>query len=190
MAHKRLDPTELSKPKLPDSWKAPIGEFLSHLLLELGYSQLTVSTYEHSLVAFARFCRRQQRLRSWNSVVPNSVRAWIMELAEKKAHSNAVRKHLSALRSHAKYQIRHNDRTDYYMHDIMSPARPKSLPNSLTTDEASRLVEFFDGEDRYSLRNRLILELFYAAGVRVSELITLKPSDVDPEHRTVFVKER
>jgi integrase/recombinase XerD len=175
-----------SKPELPVAWLEPMEAFLAFIELECGHSRLTVATYRESLIAFAQFSRRCG-LRSWKTVRPDDVRAWMRELDPEENHANTVRKHLSALRSLAKYQIRHDVRKDYFLDDVESPDRPDSLPKALTADEAGLLVEAFDGEDRYSLRNRLILEFFYAAGVRISELITLKPSDVDPERRVMRV---
>lgn len=165
-----------------------INDFLSYLLAERGYSQLTVDTYKESLTSFLLFLHSLDKELTWQNIDSDVIRRWMTTEMQRKRNSRTIAKKLAAVRSFFKYMLRMK-RID---HDptrlIHNPKIHASLPTFLRQNEIDYLfdnVTFPDTEE--GLRDRTILLTFYHTGIRVSELTGLNIESVILEKNELSV---
>lgn len=169
---------EGAPPKLP----AEVSSFLDHLTVERGLSPKTVEAYRSDLLRFFKTCAREP-----TKVRREDVRAFLgAERAEGHAASTATRR-LVALRTFYRFllleRLVEGDPTEN-----VEPPRPlRRLPDYLTPEEVDRLLETPDTTALTGLRNRAILEVLYATGMRVSELTGLTLDRFNAEAGFVLV---
>lgn len=155
----------------------PLGEFLRALQVEGGASPHTVSAYRRdlgALTAFLTSCRRTLR-----TARPSDLAAHLSALQAGGLGARSLGRHISAIRRFYRFCLREG----WVRHDpsalLESPRLPRRLPRTLSREEVKRLVESPPDGDAVGLRNRAMLELLYGSGLRVSELIGLRPRDLD-----------
>lgn len=113
-------------------------------------------------------------------VKPELVREWIVSLMDQGYTSTSVNRKLSSLRSFYKYLLRQGEVSVDPLRKITGPKNKKPLPSFLKESEMNKLLDDTDfGEGFKGCRDRLIIEMFYATGMRLSELIGLDDKDVD-----------
>ena len=113
-------------------------------------------------------------------VKPELVREWIVSLMDQGYTSTSVNRKLSSLRSFYKYLLRQGEVSVDPLRKITGPKIKKPLPSFLKESEMNKLLDDTDfGEGFKGCRDRLIIEMFYATGMRLSELIGLDDKDVD-----------
>ncbi len=156
-----------------------IGRFLIYLQGERGASPHTVAAYSRDLAHYAGFL--EERGERWNQVSRPTLRAYLASLQASGLSRRSCARKLSALRSY--YKIMHRD--GYAERDpmlgIASPKAARHLPTFLTPDQADTLLSSAPtGDDPQELRDRALVELLYASGLRVSELVSLDLGQVDP----------
>jgi integrase/recombinase XerD len=152
--------------------------YLSHLRVERGLSGNTLSAYGHDLARFSRFCERR-KVRAVTSVDSELVSAYLGDLAKSGLGARSTARHLSALRGLMTFLVREGELKS---NPTALAARPKigrRLPRPLTPDAMMELIEAPDTTTTRGLRDRAMLSLAYSAGLRVSELVSLKLGDVD-----------
>lgn len=111
----------------------------------------------------------------------HTVRAFLAHLHEHEANKRTIMRRLSSLRSFFKFAFAQQLIRVNPMEDVESPRAEKRLPNSLSYDQVQRLFEQPDTDHYLGFRDRVIMELFYSSGLRVSELCALNRSDFDKE---------
>src|SRR5215212_7543802 len=171
--------------------KHQIDEFLDHLRLNENASAHTVRAYESDLGQFVSFLARH--LGSRRSEVAASafdhlhIRAFLGDLHKRgNSRASAARK-LAALRSFGRYLRREGEIEGDPGALVGTPKREQRLPAHLAEAEMSRLLEMPDGSVPLGRRDRAILELFYASGLRLSELVGVDMEDVNLSGRMVRV---
>ncbi len=162
---------------LPSALRDPIDAFLARAELELGQSTHTVAAYERALRRAAVYLHTIRHRCSWLSVTKEDACAWLQSLTDLKPRS--VIQHLAAFRGLAKHLILEKTIRTSFAEELKGPRPPGASPRAQSETIVGRLLAVFSGADRYSVRNRAILELLYASGLRVSELCQLKQSDID-----------
>lgn len=151
-----------------------IIEFLRYLLIDKGYSNNTIESYKRDLGKFLEFNKNK----SINKISNNDLKQYIKYLNEQKLNEKSIARNISTLKSFYKF-LMIEKYVDSNPSDILFlPKVKKSLPNTLTEDEVLKLLDI-NLTDNYSYRNKSMLELMYATGLRVSELINLKLQDID-----------
>lgn len=161
--------------------------FLTYLTVEKNCSPLTVSNYGKDLKAFADFWeQRQKSALQWERVGPLDIRAYLAYLNDKQYARRTVARRVSALRSFYKYLVRENLLEASPMDKIRSPKLDKKLPTFLDEAEVSELLELPD-DDALGCRDQAVLELLYATGCRVSELVGLTLGRIDLGNRYVIL---
>lgn len=171
--------------------KEQLAEFLDHLRLNENASAHTVRAYESDLSQFVTFLaahlhrRRPDLLASdFNHV---HIRAFLGDLHKRgNSRSSAARK-LAAIRSFAKYLRREGAIDGDPAALVGTPKREERLPAHLAEAEVSRLLDMPDTSSPLGRRDRAILELFYASGLRLSELVGVGLEDVNLSSRVVRV---
>lgn len=169
---------------------ALIDAFSAYIRLERGLSQRTAVAYTGDLDDFARFLDKGRDEARLAKAGLSDARRYVMTLmGQRKYSAAAVRRRIASLRAFFKYLKRTGKRTDDPLSDFKPPKEPKTLPKVLTEREVAKLLAakvHTDDEFLYA-RDHAMLELLYAAGIRVAELVGLDTADVDRERRTLRV---
>ena len=156
---------------------ATISSFLTYVKVEKGLSSNTVSAYRRDLVKFDVFA--QKRKLSLETVSRDDLVDFLASLYRLKLESRTVARHLVTLRNFFRFaQIQELITTDPSI-NLESPKIRRSLPGYLRLEEVERLLEQPDSTTALGLRDRAMLEVLYSTGLRVSELIGLRVSDLD-----------
>lgn len=162
-----------------------IDLFLDYLRAERNYSNLTIVGYGTDLREFEAFFLGVDEEQKWETVDADLIRQWIMQLmsTEKNGQGlqpSSVNRKLSSLRSFYRFLLIQGYVKVNPVSKVKGPKRKKTLPFFLRESEMDKLLDggMFD-DDFQGCRDRMILELFYSTGVRLSELIGLDDVDVD-----------
>ena len=154
--------------------------FLDYLRYERNYSEKTVLAYGEDISQLREFA--QEEIGDFNpaEVTPELIREWIVSLMYKGYASTSVNRKLSSLRSFYKFLLKKKVVLVDPLRKITGPKNKKPLPSFLKENEMNRLLDDTDfGEGFEGRRDHLIIEMFYATGIRLSELIGLDDKDVD-----------
>ena len=156
-----------------------INEFCTYLLIDKNYSKNTIDAYRNDLEMFNKFVNK-----SINNIDDNDIKKYLKYLKDNKHNERSIARNTSSLRSFYKFLIINKHVKTNPMENITSIKLSKKLPDVLTIDEINKILDI-KITDNYSVRNKAMLELIYAAGLRVSELINLKTYDIDIEENIV-----
>lgn len=162
--------------------------FLNYLTVEKACSELTVTNYNKDLASFAAFWQqRTGKAMLWEQVSSLDVRAYLAFLNEKGYARRTVARRISALRSFYKFLVRENILEVSPLAKVRSPKLEKKLPTFLEEVEVNELLTLPDTKP-LGRRDQAILELLYATGCRVSELVGLTLERLDLGNRFVIVQ--
>ncbi|MGI9627269.1 MAG: tyrosine-type recombinase/integrase, partial [Longimicrobiales bacterium] len=164
----------------------PIEPFLDYLSLERGLKPRTVASYRSDLKGFVTFASRSG-LEGPEGIDHLVLDRYVAEMAERGTAPSSIRRAQSALRAYFGFLASEGDLERDPTDRMERPKAAKKLPEFLTQTEAARLVEAVDPDSKVLWRDRSILELLYATGMRVSELTNLSLRDVDLEYGTCLV---
>jgi integrase/recombinase XerC len=169
--------------------RAQLAAFLKYLTLNRNASAHTAAAYESDITQFLEFAARYQgnpNLEPGNLEL-GSIRAFMAELYRQGHARTSVARKLSALRAFGRY-LRREGLIDIDPATLAAtPKRERKVPAHLSIDEMERLLEVPDVSEPLGCRDRAILELFYASGLRLSELVGLDLEDVNLRARMVRV---
>lgn len=154
-----------------------LEEYLKYLRYQKNYSPKTLDSYEKDIVEFLDYLNKEN-LKVLN-VEYNDIRGFLVFLQEKKNKNVTVSRKISSLRSFYKYLFNHSYVKNNPFSLVVLPKKEARLPKFFYYNELEELLEVPDRNTPLGIRNRLILELLYASGVRVSELVSLKVKDID-----------
>ncbi len=154
--------------------------FIQYLQFEKRLSKHTLVAYSNDVVQFFKYLETTYEIKTIDEINHTIVRSWIVSLMEKDITPRSVNRKITTLKTLYKYLIRQGIVTDNPMLKILSPKTSKRLPVFVEKDKMDMLLDVVDfGEDEDGVRNKLIIELFYATGMRLSELINLKQADIN-----------
>lgn len=158
-----------------------IRSFLEYLKYEKRYSVHTVTSYQTDLIEFYEYLQVQFGKISLQEIDHNYVRSWLADLKERKLTSKSINRKISCLKSFFKYHLRTGSIEASPMIKVISPKISKRLPVFVKEADTKKMVEALNSstEDWRSLNARLLVAIFYATGMRLSELINLKERQVD-----------
>ena len=157
-----------------------IESFLSYLRLERNYSERTIVSYQTDLREFEGYLKKTESELDWKTVHADHVRNWMVRLMEDGRASTSVNRKLSSLRSFYRFLLRRKEITVNPMLKVVGPKKKKPLPFFVREKDMNRLLDEIPfGGGFEGCRDRTILEVFYATGMRLSELIGLNDVDVD-----------
>ena len=191
-------PTQPSPPE--DSGSS----FLRHIRYEKRLSHHTLLAYENDLLQFTEFLQEQHIGTACPDFVGDAgppepgtlpaqadhllIRAWIVHLVEAKLDKSTVNRKIATLRSFYGYLLRRQQISVDPMQKIVALKMSKKLPTFVEEKPMATLLDDIEFPDDFSgLRDKLVLELLYGTGIRLSELISLKPADINPYDRTIMV---
>lgn len=154
--------------------------FLDYLLYERNYSEGTVRYYRKDILELQKFGEELLGELTPSDVDAELVREWIASLMDKGYASNTINRKLSSIRTYYKYLLRKGMVGADPLRKVSGPKKKKPLPVFLREGEVNKLLDDIDfGEGFEGCRDHLVIEMFYATGIRLSELIGLDDKDID-----------
>ncbi|WP_186578298.1 site-specific tyrosine recombinase XerD [Aquibacillus kalidii] len=154
-----------------------INDFLHYLQVERGLSTNTLQSYKRDLKGYHKHISNICEMDQWNLVGRPQVMQYLYELNEQGKSSSTIARTLSTLRLFHQFLVReYNTSNDPTLH-IETPKKERKLPKVLSSQEIDALLKM-EGDDPLTIRNRAMLEILYATGLRVSELVALKMNDL------------
>jgi integrase/recombinase XerC len=160
--------------------------YMAYLRAERNASPYTVRNYTADLLDFFRFLKEKE-VASLNEVDMPVVRGYLSRLLERGIAKASMSRKLSAIRSFYRYLVSEGVLAEHPLDRASSPKLDRRLPSFLTLEEIGRLLEAPDLSTNEGRRDRALLELLYAAGLRVSELVRLDLGQVNLETREIRV---
>ena len=157
-----------------------IESFLDYLQYERNYSEKTVLAYGEDIKQLREFAQEEYGKFDPLEVEAELIREWIVSLMDRGYTSTSVNRKLSSLRTFYKYLLKQGEVVVDPLCRIKGPKNKKTLPVFLKESEMNRLLDETDfGKGFKGCRDRLVIGMFYATGMRLSELIGLDDKDVD-----------
>ena len=157
-----------------------VSSFLNYLEFEKRYSKYTVESYKTDIDQYKKFCLEQATVDDIAQVTPVIIRDWIVFLLDQKFTHKSVNRKISVLKSMYKYLCREKVIARNPATGIESLKNSKKLPVFLTENQTQQIFDTIRWDSGFKGEtDRLVIELFYQTGIRLSELIGIKESDVD-----------
>jgi integrase/recombinase XerC len=152
-------------------------------MITKNYSEHTVLSYINDLYYFYEFLKKDLI-----KVNEEDIRDYLEYLNLKKEKISSIRRKISTFKSYYKYLYKNNiiDKKEYPLAKIAYPKQEKKLPKFIYYNDLLEIIEEA-GKSKDGLRDRLIIELLYATGIRVSELVNIKINDIDFKNRKIVV---
>jgi integrase/recombinase XerD len=163
-----------------------LDQYLHYLIIEKGLSKNTIEAYRHGLNRFFDHLRRKG-IQEIGSVGKFDIRAFLLALKGKGLSTKTVVRDLSAIRTFFRFLIQEEILEANPVEEIESPKMAKTLPEILTLKEVEQLLEQPDLRTPLGVRDRAMLEVLYATGMRVSELVHLSVNQVNLESGYVVI---
>src|SRR5918993_2322278 len=171
--------------------KEQLSEFLEHMLLNENASAHTVRAYESDLTQFVAFTAKEAGRKRYeltpDDLTHLTIRGFLGDLQKRGISKASAARKLAAIRTFARYMRREGVIDDDPSSLVGTPKREQRLPAHLGEAEMTKLLEMPDAATPLGRRDRAILELFYASGLRLSELVGLNVEDVNLSSRAVRV---
>jgi integrase/recombinase XerC len=165
-----------------------IDRFFQYIQFEKRYSPYTVVSYRNDLEQFFSFLQNDYGINNYKEFDFMHVRTWLASLMEHGISARAVNRKISTLKSYCKFLIKEGEITGNPMTKIIAPKMSKRLPSYVEKDKMATLLDKVDfGKDFEGVRNRLIVEMLYMTGMRLTELVNLSVTDVDLVKKTIKV---
>ena len=166
---------------MPETGIPQIQSFLDYLKFEKRYSPNTIISYRTDLTNFFDFLSSVFGKVALKKIDHNQIRSWLAEQKEKGATSKSLNRKISTLRSFFKHQIRIGEIENNPVAKVIAPKISKRLPVFVKEEDIRLLSDVLNvsSEDWKSLNAKMLVALFYNTGIRLTELINLKQSQVD-----------
>jgi integrase/recombinase XerD len=155
-----------------------LRSFFVYLYIEKGLSQNTVQAYETDILSFLNWLTKTPNINYLN-LKEDNINKYIAYLFKSKLKSSSVNRKISSLKSLYLYLIKKNILKNSPISEVITPKKEKYLPSSMSEDEVDRLLKSPDSSNKIEKRDKAMIEMLYATGMRISELVNLKLTDVD-----------
>ncbi|MBM4464900.1 MAG: tyrosine recombinase XerC [Chloroflexi bacterium] len=163
-----------------------LDKFITYLIAEKNASPYTIKNYRHEIGQFLDFLK-EQGIDSWDGVDRYVLRRYLAWLQAEGYVKASITRRISELRSFCRYLVREGILDTNPIRAISAPRVPKRLPDYLELPEVEALLSAPDATVPQGQRDRAIMEVLYASGLRVSELVSLNLSNVDLRHGQIRV---
>jgi integrase/recombinase XerC len=164
-----------------------IESFLKYLQFEKRYSQHTVVSYQTDLNQFTAYLKKTYELAPHHAI-HGAIRSWIVQLSEENLDAASINRKIACLRSYFKFLLREEVIKESPMLKIKVLKTKKKLPHFVKESDMVTLLDHAGFEDSHEgWRQKLILELFYGTGMRLSELISLRENQINLREQTLKV---
>ncbi|HLR15030.1 MAG TPA: site-specific tyrosine recombinase XerD [Bacillota bacterium] len=154
-----------------------LEDFFHFIQVERGLSRNTISSYKRDLLQYAEHIEKESDMNDWNDVDRSHIMSFLVHLQTGGKSASTIARTISSIRSFHQFLVREQIvQQDASLH-IETPKKERKLPDTLSMEEVDRLLDI-KGNEPLDYRNRAMIELLYATGLRVTELIDLQISDV------------
>ena len=161
-------------------------EFFNYILVEKGLSANTVAAYRQDLEAYNQFLKRGTGLRpvpdDWAKVKREHIHQFMISEKKRGLEAASISRRLVAVKLFHRFLVKERFIQEDVTSVLESPKLWKRLPHFLSTPEMNSFLKAPSGQDKISIRDRAMLELLYATGMRVSEIVSLKTGDINLEN--------
>ena len=166
-----------------------IDSFLNFLQFEKNYSEKTINSYRVDLIQLEEYIKNDSEELTLTEVDADIIRQWIIDLTKKGYTTSSVNRKLSSLRSFYKFLLLKQEIIKDPTRKINGPKKKKPLPIFLKEKEINKILEETNFKEGFiGIRDQMIVEMFYATGIRLSELIGLDNKDINFEDSLIKVK--
>ena len=166
----------------------PFAKFLDYLQLEKNYSKHTVLAYKNDLQSFLDYCISTFEEHTLENVNYSQIRSWIVLLVDSGLNNRSINRKVASLKAYYKFLLKTNQITvnPLAKHKALKTAKKIEVPFS--KNEMTQVLDEMEfGEDFEGIRDKLMIALFYATGMRRIELVNLKLQDIDFANKTIKV---
>jgi len=164
-----------------------VQAFITYLQIEKNYSPYTIEFYMQDIDQFFRFMK-DQVIDKLDDVSPSDVRIYLTELFSQQLARKTIARKISSLRSFYRFLLREKEVGNNPFSSVSIPKLEKRLPDFFYEEELQQLFLSCDTNTPLGLRNKALLELLYATGIRVGECTKIQLSDIDFSVSTVLVR--
>ena len=162
-----------------------LRSFLNYLLVDKGLSKNTVKAYEADISSFFRWLINKDL--EYKNLKEEHINQYISFLFQKKMKSSSVNRKISSIKSFYIFLVKRNFIKNSPLNDVVTPKQEKYLPESMSEDEVDKLLNSPNVANKIENRDKAMIEMLYATGMRISELVNLKMTDVDMKRCVVKV---
>ncbi|HPF11851.1 MAG TPA: tyrosine-type recombinase/integrase [Flavobacteriaceae bacterium] len=166
----------------------PFKDFIDYLRLEKNYSVHTLTAYEKDLQVFLDFASREYDYKHIKKVPYSVIRSWIVSLVDGGISNRSVNRKVSSLKSYYKFLLKTKQISENPLvkHKALKTSKKVQVPFS--EKEINQVIDILEQEAGFEgVRNKLIVELFYATGMRRAELVNLKITDISLSQKNIKV---
>lgn len=162
-----------------------LENYLKYLRFNKNYSENTINSYQDDILEYLNYLERE--CLSLYDIKYGDIRFLLEYYDSMHLKNTSVRRKISSLKGFYKYLCRMDKIDDNPFSYVTLPKKEKKLPQYLNYNEMLEIFDVIDTSNLLGLRNRLIMELLYATGIRVSELVNIKIIDIDINNRSIVV---
>ena len=164
-----------------------ISDFLEYIKNVRRYSSHTIRSYSHDLDDYYSFCNSFDLEQEFIDLDHTAIQSFLQQLSRKGLSPKTLARRLASIKSLYKYMLINNLVEVNIARFVKTPKTDRELPHYLSLKEAKDFLQLPTGSDEKALRDRLILELFYATGIRISELIKIQINDIRLEEGIIHI---
>jgi len=162
-----------------------IDKYLEYLKIIKKYSAKTIEAYKEDLIEYNEFLGNN--FTNITNINKELVNKYLKYLYERKLNKNTICRKLSSIRGLYNYLILEEIITDNYFNNVSNPKKEEYLPKFLKESDLNKIFEVCIDNTPINQRDTVIIELLYATGLRVSELVNIKLKDIDTKEKTIKV---
>ena len=162
-----------------------ITSFLNYIKNVRQYSSHTIRSYSHDLDDYYSYCINNYGEKKFVNLDHTAIQSYLQYLSRRGLSAKTLARRLASIKSLYKYMLINNMIQTNIAKFVKTPKTNRELPHYLSLKEAKDILSLPMGNDKEILRDRLILELFYATGVRISELIKIHLKDIRLEENLI-----
>ncbi len=155
-----------------------LENFIRYIAIERGLSKNTIASYKSDLLFFSDFCS-QKNIALMTHINSGVIAAYLMHMKKNRCSASTISRRLASLRSFYKFLVSEYTVDDDPTEHIETPRKTEKLPRVLSVDEVSKLLTMPQTTTANGLRDRAMLELIYATGVRVTEIVSLNRGSIN-----------
>jgi len=163
-----------------------LGSFFTFLYVEKGLSKNTVDAYKNDLKDFLSWLNKIN-IQDYKKVTETEINEYVAHLFKNDLKSSSVNRKISTLKSFYLFLIKKKLISLSPLSEVITPKKEQYLPSSMSEDEVERLLQSPNIELDIETRDKAMIEMLYATGMRISELINLKMIDIDIERSVLKV---
>ena len=170
----------------PANEDSDLRSFFNYLFVEKGLSKNTVEAYRNDLNEYLKWINLQQ-ISDYKLITEPQINDFIASLFKKNLKSTSVNRKISSLKAFYLFLVRKKKIQTTPLSEIIMPKKEQHLPVSMSEDEVEKLLNSPDTSIHIENRDKAMIEMLYATGMRISELVNLKITDIDNERSVLKV---